>query len=214
MRVSILNTLFATGVIPVVRAESTDAAVRVSEALLEGGMSSIEITFTVPGATRVIDTLRQRYPDLLVGAGTILDEATARAAVNAGAHYLVSVGIVRGMIETAHRYGLPAFPGVYTPTEAVQALSLGADVLKLFPASSGGPSHLAALRAPLPQAYWCPTGGIGLDNLADWVKAGADLVGIGSPLLQDAVQTGDMQGLTERARRWVAQWRRLKEGTA
>lgn len=211
LRVEILSALFDTGVVPVVRADSPDNAVRISEALLEGGMSSIEITFTVPGATGVIKALRKEHPNLLVGAGTILDEATARAAVDAGAHYLVSVGIVPGMIETAHRYGLPAFPGVYTPTEAVHALELGADVLKLFPASSGGPAHLAALRAPLPQAYWCPTGGISLDNVADWVRAGANLVGIGSPLLQDAVQTGDMNSLTVRARQWVEVWARIKE---
>src|SRR5690606_31799538 len=139
----------------------------------------------VPGAPKVIAALRDKFPDLLVGAGTVLDEAAARAAVDAGAQYVVSPGFSPAVIRAAHRFGIPAMPGVLTPTEAVAALEAGADVLKLFPASTVGPSYLKALRAPLPQAIWCPSGGVDLDNMESWVKAGAHMVGVGSPLLGD-----------------------------
>lgn len=206
-RSAMVQKVMETGIIPVVRAGSEETALRVSEALLEGGVRTIEVTFTVPGASRVITALRERYPELLVGAGTVLDTATAREAINAGAQYLLSLGLVPEMIETAHRYGLPAIPGVLTPTEAVQGLNLGADMLKLFPASLGGPDYLKALRAPLPQASWCPTGGVALENLAAWARAGADVVGVGGPLLRDVAQSGDYRALTERARRFVDGWK-------
>ncbi|BAS27857.1 bifunctional 4-hydroxy-2-oxoglutarate aldolase/2-dehydro-3-deoxy-phosphogluconate aldolase [Limnochorda pilosa] len=206
VRAEQVQRLVEAGVIPIVRVGSEETALRVSEALLAGGVRTVEVTFTVPGASRVIAALRERYPELLVGAGTVLDAASAREAVAAGAHYLLSVGLVREVVETAHRYGLPAIPGVLTPTEALRGLELGADVLKLFPASLVGPSYLKALTAPLPQASWCPTGGVDLENLAEWARAGADLVGVGGPLLQDVAQTGDFQALTARAHRFVSGW--------
>lgn len=214
MKNSDLNKLRNIGIIPVLRAPSPDDGLRVAEALLEAGFGTVEVTFTVPDAPRVIEILRTRHPDLLVGAGTVLSAEAARTAADAGARYLVSVGVVSDMIGEARRRGLPAFAGVFTPTEAVQALTLGADVLKLFPASTGGPAHLAALRGPLPDAVWCPTGGVDLDNIEAWVRAGAALVGVGGPLLQDAVGTGDMAGLQRRARQFLLAWRRAVAGRA
>lgn len=209
---SVLNGIIAAGIIPIVRVSRSDVARRVADALLAGGVRTVEVTFTVPGADRVIEELRTHHPDLLVGAGTVLDEATARAAVAAGAHYLVSAGTFAPVIQTAHRYGLPVLPGVFTPTEAVHALELGADILKLFPASAVGPDYLRALRAPLPQARWCPTGGVALDNLEAWFKAGATVVGVGSPLLQDVERSGDYAALTARARAFAERLQQVRAG--
>ncbi|MBE3597493.1 MAG: bifunctional 4-hydroxy-2-oxoglutarate aldolase/2-dehydro-3-deoxy-phosphogluconate aldolase [Limnochordaceae bacterium] len=208
----ILGAIIDIGMIPIIRVGHPETALRVGQALLEGGLRTLEVTFTVPGADRVIESLRREHPDLLVGAGTVLDEATARAAVAAGAHYLVSAGTFEPVIRTAHRYGLPVFPGVMTPTEAVQALELGADVLKLFPASVLGPEYLKALRAPLPQALWCPTGGVSLDNLQAWFEAGATVVGVGGPLLRDVERSGDYAGLRERARTFVHKIEEIRAG--
>lgn len=210
-RAAVVQKMIEAGVVPVVRVNSEEIALRVSEALLEGGVRTIEVTFTVPGATRVISALRNRYPELLVGAGTVCDAMAARQAVDAGAQYLLSLGLVPEMVETAHRYGLPAVPGVFTPTEALRGLELGADMLKLFPASLGGPEYLKALQAPLPQATWCPTGGVTLENLPAWAKAGAAIVGVGGPLLKDVAQTGDYRALAARARQFVEGWRAAKE---
>lgn len=210
MKTAIMNQLLAVGVIPIVRVNDADLALRIADALLEGGAGTIEITATVPGAPRVIESLTKRFPDLLVGAGTILEETDARKAIDAGARYLVTVAMLPAVIKTAHRYGLPALPGVFTPTEAVAALEAGADALKLFPASAVGPAYLKALRAPLPQAVWCPVGGVELENLGQWVTAGASLVGVGSPLLQDVARTRDFAALARRMRAWVDEWRRVQ----
>lgn len=198
------------GVIPVIRVDSEELALKISEAILAGGARTVEITFSVPGAPKVISALRHRFSELIVGAGTVLDEPGVRAAIDAGAQYIVSPGLSPGVVHAAHRFGLPVMPGVMTPTEAVQALELGADVLKLFPASALGPGYLKALRAPLPQAVWCPTGGVDLDNLEGWVSSGADMVGVGSPLLRDVATSGDMAALTARTRRFVEEWARLR----
>lgn len=199
----VLDRLQRIGVIPVIRVQDPDVAWKVGAALMEGGVGTLEVTFTVPGAAQVIERLRRQHPDLLVGAGTVLDEATARAAVAAGAHYLVSVGTFEPVLRTGHRYGLLVVPGVMTPTEAVTALELGATMLKLFPASVLGPEYLKALRAPLPQALWCPTGGISLENVRAWFEAGASVVGVGGPLLRDVERSGDYAGLTARAQAFV-----------
>ena len=211
MRVKLqtLQRLLEIGVIPVVRADSQETALRIADALLEGGAGTIEITATVPGSPRVIEALCQRFPELLVGAGTIWDEASARAAIDAGARYIVSAGLSLDVIATANRYGVPVIPGILTPTEAAQALAAGADVLKLFPAGAVGPAYLKALRGPLPQALWCPSGGVQVDDLREWVEAGASMVGAASPLMQDVVKTHDYAALTQRMRRWVEEWRRV-----
>lgn len=209
MKLKVLQRLLEVGVIPVVRVDSRETAFRVAEALLEGGAGTIEITATVPGSPKVIEALCQRFPDWLVGAGTIWDEASARAAIDAGARYIVSAGLSLDVIATANRYGVPVIPGILTPTEAAQALAAGADVLKLFPAGVVGPEYLKALRGPLPHALWCPSGGVQLSTLKDWVAAGANMVGAASPLIQDVAKTHDYAALTQRMRQWVEEWRRL-----
>jgi len=204
-----LQRLLEIGVIPVVRADSPETALRITDALLEGGARTIEITATVPGSPKVIETLSRRFPDMLIGAGTIWDEASARAAIGAGARYIVTAGLVPAVIATAKRYGLPVIPGILTATEAAQALAAGADVLKLFPAGVVGPAYLKAMRGPLPQALWCPSGGVQVTDLAQWVAAGASLVGAASSLIQDVSQTQDYAALTQRMRHWMEEWQRL-----
>ncbi|NLN29300.1 MAG: bifunctional 4-hydroxy-2-oxoglutarate aldolase/2-dehydro-3-deoxy-phosphogluconate aldolase [Firmicutes bacterium] len=210
MRSKVISRLLEVGVIPIVRVDSADAALRIAEALVEGGSGTVEIAATVPGAFKVIEALTRRFPELFVGAGTVLDASSVRAAVDAGARYIISVGILEDVVRAAHRYGAAAIPGVFTPTEAVRALECGADALKLFPASVLGPGYLKALRAPLPQAVWCPTGGVSLENLRDWIAAGASMVGVGSPLLQDVARTQDWAGLTRRMKSWTQMWERCK----
>ena len=204
-----LQRLLEIGVIPVVRADSPETALRITDALLEGGARTIEITATVPGSPKVIETLSRRFPDMLIGAGTIWDEASARAAIDAGARYIVTAGLVPAVIATAKRYGLPVIPGILTATEAAQALAAGADVLKLFPAGVVGPAYLKAMRGPLPQALLCPSGGVQVTDLAQWVAAGASLVGAASSLIQDVSQTQDYAALTQRMRHWMEEWQRL-----
>ncbi|HEY8498836.1 MAG TPA: bifunctional 4-hydroxy-2-oxoglutarate aldolase/2-dehydro-3-deoxy-phosphogluconate aldolase, partial [Limnochordales bacterium] len=188
---AVLERLSKVGIVPVVRVRQRETALRLVEALLAGGLEAIEITFTVQGAPEVIAAVSQRFPEVLVGAGTVLDEAAARAAVEAGARFVVSPGTVEPVVRAARRAGVAVMPGVLTPTEALRALELGADALKLFPASVVGPGYLKAVRAVLPGVIWCPTGGIDLESLGDWLRAGAAFVGVGSPLLGDVEVTGD-----------------------
>lgn len=202
-RQALVQRLIKEKIIAVVRVGSERVALRIAEALLSGGLRAIEVTFTTPGAEKVIETIRARWPEALVGAGTIRDKSMARRAVAAGARYIVSPGIAPGVVETAHKHGLPAMLGVMTPTEAMRALDIGADVLKLFPATALGPDYLKALRAPLPDALWCPTGGLTIDNYAQWIAEGAAFVGVGGPLLGDVATTEDYPALVARARTWA-----------
>lgn len=209
---ALLDRLVQAGVIPVVRVFSPEVALRVADALVEGGAATVEVTFTVPGAPRVMETLRERYPQTLIGAGTVLGGAEAAAAVEAGAQYLVSPGVQEEVVRAARQAGLPAVAGVMTPTEALRALQLGAEVLKVFPASVLGPGWLRAVREVLPGARWCPTGGVSPDNLAEWVRAGATLVGVGAALLQDVEETGDYAALARRTGQFVQHFRELHRG--
>lgn len=203
-RQAIVQALIEEKIIGIVRVDSEQVALRIAEALLTGGVRAIEVTFTTPGAEKVIETIRTGWPEALVGAGTIRDESIARRAIAAGAQYIVSPGIAPGVVETAHKHDVPAMLGVMTPTEAMRALDIGADVLKLFPATALGPDYLKALRAPLPDALWCPTGGLTLDNYRKWIAAGAAFVGVGGPLLGDVAKTEDYAALVARARTWAA----------
>lgn len=209
---AVLERLSTIGIVPVVRVRQRETALRLVEALLAGGLEAIEITFTVQGAPEVIAAVSQRFPEVLVGAGTVLDEAAARAAVEAGARFVVSPGTVEPVVRAARRTGVAVMPGVLTPTEALRALELGADALKLFPASAVGPGYLKAVRAVLPGVIWCPTGGIDLESLGDWLRAGAAFVGVGSPLLGDVEVSGDYRAVTERARLYVDRLRELRAG--
>lgn len=205
----VLNTMLRSKVIPTIRADSLDKATAMARALAEGEMEVIEITFTVPGADQAIARLRSDFPNLLVGAGTVLDAPTARQALLAGAQFLVTPIISQEVAEMANRYQVPSIIGALTPTEVARALELGADMVKLFPADAVGPAYIKAVHGPLPQARILATGGVRLDNLQSWFSAGAVAVGAASSLLGDVSKTQDYAALSVRAKQWVTAVRSL-----
>jgi 2-dehydro-3-deoxyphosphogluconate aldolase/(4S)-4-hydroxy-2-oxoglutarate aldolase len=196
-----------SGVVAVMRGMDADAAIASVEALREGGVTAVEFTADTAGAMRMIREVSASFTvdEAVVGAGTVLDASTASAAVQAGAEFLVSPSLDRGVVETANRYAAPVAPGVMTPTEAVEAYEAGADLVKLFPAATVGPGHLKALRGPLSHVDVMPTGGVGVDDAGEFIAAGALCVGAGSALVDDdAVAAGDFDALTENARAFSA----------
>ncbi len=183
----LLRRLRAARVIPVLRLPQRDTAARALDLLIEAGFSTIELTLTTPDAIALMAELRQRAaPDFLVGAGTVLDLDSARACLDAGADYLVSPCLVQGLCDVARASGAAALIGAFTPTEVLTAWRSGASAVKIFPASSGGPSHLAGIRAVFPDIPLCPTGGVSLGNMADYFKAGAAFVGVGNNVIDQA----------------------------
>jgi 2-dehydro-3-deoxyphosphogluconate aldolase/(4S)-4-hydroxy-2-oxoglutarate aldolase len=195
-----------TGIIPVVRAASGEDAIAAIDAIREGGIAVLEITMTVPGAIKVIEEVASRYgSDALVGAGTVLDEQTARSCISAGAQFIVSPALDLGTIACCRRYGVIVIPGALTPTEVVQAWSAGADFVKVFPAGAvGGASYIKALKAPLPQIQLIPTGGVSLKTAGDFIKAGASALGVGTDLVDTkALKEGHAEVITDRARQFV-----------
>ena len=198
--------IIETGLIPVVRAESSDIAMRAIDAIREGGISVLEITMTVPGAIRVIEEVVSRFGgDAIVGAGTVLDAHTARACILAGAQFIVSPALDLDTISCCRSYSVPVMPGAMTPTEVLTAWKAGADFVKVFPANAlGGASYLKALKAPLPQIELVPTGGVSLKTAADFIKAGAAALGVGSDLVDTAaLRAGEAKVITERARQFI-----------
>lgn len=179
-----IGRLWYSGVLAILRGFSEEDAFSASQALIEAGISTIEITADSRGAWRVIESLKASDPRLIVGAGTVLDSETAKEAIQAGADFLFSPIVNRKMIELAHRYGRLAIPGAMTPTEVVTALEAGADIVKLFPAGSLGVNYLKELRGPFPYVPFLPTGGITTENAAAFIKAGAIGVGMGSALVK------------------------------
>jgi 2-dehydro-3-deoxyphosphogluconate aldolase / (4S)-4-hydroxy-2-oxoglutarate aldolase len=180
-RWELMTRLTEQRVFGIVRTADADTALQAAEAVLDAGLHAVEITLTSPGALDVIERLAAR-PDVLVGAGTVLDTPSARLALLAGARFLVSPSLHPEVIRTAHRYGAAAIPGTGSPTEIVAALEAGADGVKLYPAAALGPRWLARVREPLPQAPLIPTGGITVEDVPDWIAAGAVACGIGSGL--------------------------------
>ncbi len=205
-KADVIQTIRDTGIIPVVRAQSADEAMKAIDAIREGGISILEITMTVPGAIGVIEQVSGRYgSDALVGAGTVLDGETARACILAGARFVVSPSLNLETIEVCRRYGVAVMPGALTPTEVVQAWSAGADFVKVFPAGAvGGASYIKSLKAPLPQIELVPTGGVSLKTAADFIKAGASALGVGADLVDvQAIRDGKESVITERAQEFV-----------
>ena len=164
-------------------------------------MQVIEVTMTTPGALGVIEQAKQRYgDDVLFGAGSVLDPETARAAILAGADFIVAPTLNLEMVALCNRYAVPVMPGIYTPTEALTAIEAGADMVKLFPASFGGPELVKAIRAPLPQLEIVPVGGVDLNTAADFIRAGSAALGVGSSLVNNKLLAdGDLDELTRRA---------------
>ena len=194
------------GLIAVIRAEGPEEAVQMAGALLAGGLPAVELTFSTPGAVEALVEVRKRYGDaVLIGAGTIREPAQAEAAAHAGADFLVSAHLRPDILAAMIATGLPVAPGVFTPSEVAQALDAGAQVVKLFPASTGGPRHLRALRGPFPGLRVIPTGGIGIDDLPAWFDAGALAVGIGGELTpRRLVVEGRWDEITTLARQFAA----------
>ena len=214
-RAEILARIRATGVIPVVRAPSADDAIAAVEAMFAGGIDIVELTMTVPSAVSVIEQVVARHDGaIVVGAGTVLDAQTARAAILAGAAFVVSPAVDVPTIRMCRTYGIPVIPGALTPTEVVRAWRAGADLVKVFPCSAvGGASYIKALRAPLPQIELVPTGGVTVANVGDYIAAGACAVGAGADLVDIArLRRGDHAGVTDNARRYVAAVQQARKG--
>jgi len=202
----IFNRMIDEGVIPVVRVSSAQEAMDVSDAIKEGGVSLIEITMSVQGAIDVIKELTRKYKDeIIMGAGTILDPETGRAALLAGAQFIVSPTLNLDLIHLAHRYSAVVIPGAMTPTEILSAWNAGADMVKVFPAAQlGGPEYLKALKGPLPQILLVPTGGVNLQNAAAFIKAGATALGVGGELVdKTAVKEKKFNVITENTRAFL-----------
>ena len=207
-----LERLKDSGVIGIIRVSSAQDLIRIAKALCEGGLSCLEITMTTPGALRAIEEAREELPDVLMGAGTVLDAATARQAILAGAQFLVTPTVALDVIETAHRYGVPVIPGAMTPTEILTCWEAGADMVKVFPAEVLGPNFIKAVHGPLPQIPLVPTGGITADNAGEFIRAGAAMVCAGSWLVdKKAVAEGRYEVLTENARWLVEAVRKARE---
>jgi 2-dehydro-3-deoxyphosphogluconate aldolase/(4S)-4-hydroxy-2-oxoglutarate aldolase len=194
------------GIIPVIRAESPDHAIRAVEALRDAGLAILEITMTVPGAVGVIEQVARRYgSETVVGAGTVLDAETAQACINAGAQFIVSPVLDLETIACCRRHEIAVMPGVLTPTEVVTGWKAGADLIKVFPAGAvGGAKYIKALKAPLPQIDLVPTGGVSLETAADFIKAGAAALGVGSELVDTkALANRQDHIITERAKEFI-----------
>ncbi|HVJ47881.1 bifunctional 4-hydroxy-2-oxoglutarate aldolase/2-dehydro-3-deoxy-phosphogluconate aldolase [Desulfitobacterium sp.] len=176
--------LWHNGVLAILRGFKEDEAIDAAHALLEAGITALEVTSDSPGAWRIIETLKKKDPRLVVGAGTVLDTETAHQAIEVGADFLFSPLFIPEMMQIAHRYGRIAIPGAMTPTEVMRSLEAGADIVKLFPAGSLGVNYLKELRGPFPYIPFLPTGGITLENAPDFIQAGAVGVGMGSSLVK------------------------------
>jgi 2-dehydro-3-deoxyphosphogluconate aldolase/(4S)-4-hydroxy-2-oxoglutarate aldolase len=205
-REKIISTIIETGVIPVIRASNAEQALRAAGAVYRGGISVLEVTMTVPGAIRVMEKVADQLGDKVVlGAGTVLDGETARAALLAGAEFIVSPALKPQVIKVAHRYSKPAIPGALTPTEVLDAWEAGADFVKIFPAGNvGGPKYIKSLKAPYPHILMIPTGGVNLENAVDFLLAGASALGVGADLVdQKALETGRLEVIEDNTHKFL-----------
>ena len=214
----LLTKMTDAGLVAVVRANTGDEAIKIADACLEGGCPSIELTFTVPGAHKVIEALASKYTngEMILGAGTVLDSETARIAILSGANYIVSPAFNLECAKLCNRYRVPYIPGCVTITEVITAMEAGADIIKIFPADLFGPKIIKDIKGPLPQAKMMPTGGVtvicqgyrnicfsaAVANVDQWIKAGAVAVGAGSSLTAGA-KTGDYKKITETAKEFI-----------
>ena len=205
-KLEVLKRMRAVGLVPVLRAETEAQALALAEAIAAGGVNVLEVTMTVPGAVRVMARLARERPDILVGAGTVLDPETARICMLEGAQFIVSPALNLKTVEICNRYSVPVLPGALTPTEVVTAWQAGADVIKIFPANAlGGAKYLKSLKAPLPHVEMIPTGGISHATAREFLEAGALALGVGADLVDTkAIAAGQPERITESARRYLA----------
>ena len=213
-KADIISLLTDPGIIAVVRAQQAAQVLPLSEALIAGGVRVIEITMTTPNALAAIREAREKLGErALIGVGTVLDADTARAAIAAGAEFVVTPICRTELVAIAHAAGCPVMLGAYTPTEAQLAYEAGADFIKIFPADTLGPGYIKALRAPLPHLRIVPTGGVDVQNVADFLKAGCAALGVGSSLVSTKIlQEADWPELTRRASAFVAAARKARSG--
>src|ERR1700734_2343226 len=215
-KAGVLKRWKETGLVPVLRAASVEKAIALAEAVAAGGVDVLEVTMTVPGAMEVIERLVKERPDILVGAGTVLDAETARTCILAGAAFVGSPALNVKTIAMCHRYWVAVLPGALTPTEIVTAWKAGADVVKVFPAGAmGGASYLKSLKGPLPQIEMIPTGGVSLASAMEFLEAGAFALGVGSDLVDaKAMAAGKPVVVTEIARKYMAVVREFRTASA
>jgi 2-dehydro-3-deoxyphosphogluconate aldolase/(4S)-4-hydroxy-2-oxoglutarate aldolase len=210
-KIAVLSKIVSSGLVAVIRAENADQAARIADACAAGGVAALEITFTVPGAAGVIEHLAKKCSkDILLGAGTVLDPETARIAILAGAQFVVSPAVNAETARLCNRYQVPYMPGAGTIGEVIAAMESGADIVKVFPGEILGPAFVKAVKGPLPQAQLMPTGGVSLDNVSHWIKAGSVAIGVGGNLTAGE-KTGDFASITKLARQFVE---KIKEARA
>jgi 2-dehydro-3-deoxyphosphogluconate aldolase/(4S)-4-hydroxy-2-oxoglutarate aldolase len=211
MKLKVLGKIVDSGLVAVVRAESSEQAARIVEACAQGGVAAVEITFTVPGAANVIADLSRRFTgdQILIGAGTVLDPETARAAILSGAQFVVSPSLNPETARLCNRYHVPYMPGAGSVKEVIEAMECGADIVKIFPGETLGPAFVKAVRGPLPHASLMPTGGVALENVAEWIQAGCVAVGVGGNLTAGA-KKGDFQSITELSRQFITRIRQAR----
>lgn len=216
-KLEILQTIAEYGLVAVLRGDHPEQVVEMADQAIAGGIKIIEVTMTVPFALEAIELLAKKYDgakgagfQALIGAGTVLDPETARAAMLSGAAFIVSPTLNPDTVTICNRYRVPVLPGVMTMQEIQHALELGVDIMKLFPGSLYEPSIVKTIKGPLPQANLMPTGGVSLDNLQEWIRAGAVAVGIGSDLTADAVRSGDYSLVAKKASEYAAVYQAAK----
>ena len=209
----VLRRITDCGLVAVVRAASGEEAKRITEACIAGGVAGIEITFTVPRAHKVVEELAKTYGqgEVVLGVGSVLDPETARVAILSGAEYVVTPCLHAETIRLCNRYRVPVMPGVSTLKDVVSALELGADIIKVFPGELFGPKIIKAFHGPVPQAQLMPTGGVSVDNVGEWIRAGAVAVGAGGSLTGSA-KDGDYAGITETAKKFLAAIQEARQG--
>ncbi len=202
----VFGQLRESGVVAVLRGVDAETLIEITDALVDGGVSGIELTADTPGIAEMVEELTGSFDDeIVVGVGTVLDAETARTAMLGGADFIVSPSLHEDVITVCNRYGTLVAPGIMTPSEAIRGFEAGADLLKVFPASSLGPRHLSSIKGPLGQIPLMPTGGVTVDNAAAYIDAGAECVGAGSALVDyEAADRGDFDVITETAREFSA----------
>lgn len=206
----VIQKICDCGVVAVVRAKNAEDGLRIAEACAAAGIAALEITFTVPGALDIIKKLSENSNgEIIVGAGTVMDPETARAAILAGAQYVVSPYLNKEVVALCNRYQVACMPGAMTVKEVVDCMESGADIIKIFPGELFGPKIIKAVKGPIPQARMMPTGGVSLDNVAEWIKAGAVAVGVGGSLTAGA-SNGNYDAVTEMGRQFVEKVREAR----
>lgn len=210
-KIDVIKRLTDCGVVAVVRAENEEQAKKIAGACIQAGIVGIEITFTVPGAHKIIENLCETYSEdeILVGAGTVLDKETARAAILAGAKYVVSPCLDVETVQLCNTYDIPCMPGAMTVKEAVDGMKAGADIIKIFPGGLYGPKIIKNFKGPLPQMKMMPTGGVDVSNVGEWIKAGAVAVGVGSSLTAGA-KMGDYDSIVKIGKQMIEEVRKAR----